>query len=328
MADSGTAIDAAAMVKLSQDPEIMLAAGRRAVAMAGYYGTTHIRALADVDSKAELRGVETLCALRAEFAGEVEIQVVAFAQDGIVREPGTDELLARAMETGADVVGGIPWIEANEAEMATHCDVVFDVAAAFDAPVSMLLDDSGDPALRTLEMMARQAIERGWHGRALAHHARAMQLYPDDYFAELVPLLLEARVALVADPHTGPLHARVGELLQAGITVCFGQDDISDAYYAFGRHNMLEVAFLTSHLLWAMDSAGREMVYDGVTTAAADAIGLVGHRLEVGAPANLVVLPVSETVEALRFHPSPRAVIANGRVLDRERYRALAAVPD
>lgn len=306
----------------------MLAAGRRAVAMAGYYGTTHIRALADVDSKAELRGVETLCALRSEFAGEVEIQVVAFAQDGIVREPGTDRLLADAMELGADVVGGIPWIEATGADMATHCDVVFDVAEAFDAPVSMLVDDSGDPELRTLELMARRAVERGWHGRALAHHARAMQLYPDRYFAELVPLLLEAEVAVVADPHTGPLHARVDELRRAGVTVCFGQDDISDAYYAFGRHNMLEVAFLSAHLLWAMDGAGREMVYDGVTTAAANAIGLGDHRLRVGAPANLVVLPVPDTVEALRFHPSPSAVIAGGRVLDRERYRALAVVPD
>ncbi len=305
----------------------MLTAGRRAVSMAGYYGTTHIRALADVDSKAGLRGVEVLCALREEFAGEVVLQVVAFAQDGIVREPGTDQLLADAMESGADVVGGIPWIEANETDMGVHCDVVFDIAVANDAPVSMLLDDVGDPALRTLEMMARRSIERGWHGRALAHHARAMALYPDEYLTELLRLLIEAEVAVVADPHTGPLHARVRELIAAGVTVCFGQDDMSDAYYAFGRHNMLEVAFLAAHLLWAMDRDGREMVYDGVTTAAAEAIGVSDHRLEVGGRANLVVLPTADTIEALRFHPAPNAVIANGRVLDRARYRRLGRIP-
>ena len=328
MAGAAGAIDTAAAVKRSQEPEAMLAAGRRALAMAAYYGTTDIRALADVDNTAGLRGVETLCALRDEVAPDVQVQVVAFAQDGIVREPGTDALLAEAMELGADVVGGIPWIEADEAAMATHCDVVFDVAAAFDAPISMLLDDVGDPSYRTLEMMARRAVDRGWHGRALAHHARAMSLYPDDYFHELVPLLVEAGVAVVADPHTGPLHARVSELLAGGVTVCLGQDDISDAYYAFGRENMLEVAFLAAHLLWRMDAGGREVVYDAVTVSAADAIGLEGRRLTVGAPADLVVLPVANTLDALRFHPAPSAVIRGGRVLDRDRHRTLAAIPD
>lgn len=328
MSEAAAAIDTAAVVKQSQDPETMLAAGRRTLAMAAYYGTTTIRALADVDSKAGLRGVEVLNALREEFAGEVDVQVVAFAQDGIVREPGTDELLVQAMEAGADVVGGIPWIEADEAAMSLHCDTVFDVAEAFDAPVSMLLDDVGNPELRTLEMMARKTIERGLHGRALGHHARAMSLYPDDYFQQLLQLLVEARVAIVADPHTGPLHARVKELLAAGVTVCLGQDDISDAYYPFGRENMLEVAFLGAHLLWAMDTEGQQMVYDAVTVNAAAALGLEDHGIEIGAEANLVVLPVSDTNEALRFHPSPSAVVRAGRVLDRERFRVLAAVAE
>ena len=328
MTGAADAIDTAAAVKLGQDPDTMLDAGRRVLAMAAFYGTTDIRALADVDTKAGLRGVEALCALRDEFATDVHVQVVAFAQDGIVREAGTDDLLARAMELGADVVGGIPWIEDDAAAMAAHCDVVFDVAAAFDAPISMLLDDVGDPACRTLEMMARRAVDRGWHGRALAHHARAMSLYPDDYFEALVPLLVEAGVAVVSDPHTGPLHARVSELLAAGVTVCLGQDDISDAYYAFGRENMLEVAFLAAHLLWTMNAGGREMVYDAVTVAAADALGLEGRRFAIGAPAHLVVLPVADTLEALRFHPAPTAVIRGGRVLDRDRYRTLACVPD
>ncbi len=275
------AIEKAAAVKLGQDREAMVAAGRRALAMAAYHGNTHIRALADVDSKAGTRGVEVLLALKQEFAGVVDLQVVAFAQDGIIREPGTADLLRQCMKLGADVVGGIPWIEFTEADMAEHVRICFEIAVEHDADVSMLLDDAGDPGLRTLEMMAVEAMRVNWHGRALAHHARAMQLYPDPYFARLVSLLVAADVAVVSDPHTGPLHARVKELVEAGITVSLGQDDISDAYYAFGRNNMLEVAFLGAHLLWMMAGPDQEVLYDLVTTGAARSIGLPNHRLEV-----------------------------------------------
>jgi cytosine deaminase len=327
MGKAMSAIETAAAVKVGQDPEAMLAAGRRAVAMAAYYGNTHIRALADVDSKAGTRGVEVLVALRDEFAGVVDLQVVAFAQDGIVREPGTEGLLRDSMEIGADVVGGIPWIEYTEADMAEHVRIVFDVAVENDAPVSMLLDDAGDPGLRTLEMMAIEALRRGWEGRALAHHARAMQLYPDPYFERLVALLSAAGVAVVSDPHTGPLHARVRELIAAGINVSLGQDDISDAYYAFGRNNMLEVAFLGAHLLWMMSEPDMELLYDAVTVNPAGAIGLGSHRLEVGNVANLVVLEGATMAEVLRFHAAPHSVVSHGRLIDSDAMKAAAGVP-
>jgi cytosine deaminase len=327
MGKAMSAIETAAAVKNGHDPEAMLAAGRRAVSMAEYYGNTHIRALADVDSKAGVRGVEVLVALRDEFAGVVDLQVVAFAQDGIIREPGTEDLLRESMEIGADVVGGIPWIEHTEAAMAEHVRIVFDIAVEDDVPVSMLLDDAGDPGLRTLEMMATEAIRRGWEGRALAHHARAMQLYPDPYFERLVALLLAADVAVVSDPHTGPLHARVRELMAAGVNVSLGQDDISDAYYAFGRNNMLEVAFLGAHLLWMMSEADMELLYDAVTVNPAEAIGLESHRLEVGNVANLVVLEGETVAETLRFHAAPLAVISHGRLIDRDTMKRAAEVP-
>jgi cytosine deaminase len=321
------AIEKAAEVKLGQDTGTMMVAGRSALAMAAYHGNTHIRALADVDSKAGTRGVEVLLALKDEFAGIVDLQVVAFAQDGIIREPGTADLLRQSMDLGADVVGGIPWIEFTDADMAEHVRICFDIAVEYDADVSMLLDDAGDPGLRTLEMMAVEALRRGWQGRALAHHARAMQLYPDPYFARLVSLLADAEVAVVSDPHTGPLHARVRELLEAGITVSLGQDDISDAYYAFGRNNMLEVAFLGAHLLWMMAGPDQEALYDLVTTAAASSIGLADHRLELGAPANLVVLRGETVTEVLRHHAAPRAVVSHGRLVDQTRMRKIGGIP-
>ncbi len=327
MSKAMSAIETAAAVKVGQDADVMLASGRRALAMAAYYGNTHIRALADVDSKAGVRGVEVLVALREEFSGVVDLQVVAFAQDGIIREPGTEDLLRTSMEIGADVVGGIPWIEYTEAAMADHVRIVFDIAVENDAPVSMLLDDAGDPGLRTLEMMATEALRQGWEGRALAHHARAMQLYPDPYFERLVALLSAADVAVVSDPHTGPLHARVRELMAAGVNVSLGQDDISDAYYAFGRNNMLEIAFLGAHLLWMMSEADMELLYDAVTVNPGAAIGLDAHRLAVGNVANLVILEGHTVAEALRFHVAPRAVISHGTLIDRDAMKSGAGVP-
>jgi len=168
---------------------------RRAAALAAVYGNLHIRALADVDRKARLEGVRALLRVREEFRGILDIQVVAFAQDGIVREPGASDLMREAMRLGADVVGGIPWIEFSNADAAAHVKICFDLAQEFNKDVSMLLDDAGDPGLRTLEMMALEALQRGWHGRALAHHCRAMSLYPMPYLQRLTRILNEARVA-------------------------------------------------------------------------------------------------------------------------------------
>jgi cytosine/creatinine deaminase len=159
-------------------------------------------------------------------------------------------------------------------------------------------------------------VKRGWQGRALAHHARAMALYPD--LEKVIPLMREARMSLVTDPHTGPLHARVKELLAAGVNVCLGQDDISDSYYPFGRNNMLEVAFLAAHLLWMTTRPEMETLYDMVTTRAAQAINIEQHRLEVAAPANLVVLEAPDVLEALREHAAPLAVISHGKLIDHE----------
>ena len=300
--------------------------GRRAVALAALYGNLHIRAFADVDSEARLEGVKALIRLRDEFRGIVDLQIVAFAQDGIVREPGALELMEQAMALGADVVGGIPWIEFTTADAAKHVKACFDLAQKFGKDVSMLLDDAGDPGLRTLEMMAVEAVERGWQGRALAHHCRAMSLYPMPYVQRLARILHAARIAVVTDPHTGPLHARVRDLLAEGVVVCLGQDDISDAYYAFGRNNMLEVAFLASHLLWMMTRQDVEKLYDMITVDAATAINLSGFRLTEGAAADLVVLNQPDVIEALRFHEPPAHVVKNGVLVDQARMRAMAAV--
>ncbi len=318
MGKAMNAIELAARVKEKYDETWIIENVRKAVTQAARFGNTHIRAFADVDSKAKLEGVKALIRAREEFKGVVDIQVVAFAQDGWVREPGTDKLMREAMKLGADVVGGIPWIEFTDADIQTHVKEIFDLAVEFDKDVSMLVDDAGDAGLRSLELMATEAIKRDWHGRALAHHARAMALYPTPYFQKVAALLKQANMIVVSDPHTGPLHARVKELLAEGASVCLGQDDISDAYYPFGRNNMLEVAFLASHLLWMTTRAEMETLYDMVTVNAAKAVNLKGHELKVGGNANLVVLNQSDVLEALREHSAPRVVVSRGKVVNRE----------
>jgi cytosine deaminase len=324
MGKAMTAIELAAKVKDQYDEKWIIKNVRKAVAQAAVYGNTHIRAFADVDSKARLEGVKALIKAREEFKGIVDIQVVAFAQDGIVREPGATELMDQAMKLGSDVAGGIPWIEFTNDAIKEHVRVIYELAKKFNKDVSMLVDDAGDPGLRSIETMALEAIRVGWEGRGLAHHARAMALYPTPYLQKLSAILKKARLGMVTDPQTGPLHLRVREMLENGNLVCLGQDDISDAYYPYGRNNMLEVGFLASHLLWFTTASDMEILYDMITTNPAKCINVHDFGLEVGKTANLVVLDQPSVLEAFRFHEAPAYVISHGQLVDREKMKQLA----
>jgi len=321
MGKAMTAIELAAKIKERYDEKWILPNVRRALKLAALNGVTHIRAFADVDSKAKLEGIKALIKAREEFKGIVDVQVVAFPQDGVVREPGAYELVREAMKMGADVVGGIPWIEFTEEDEQEHIDKMFEIAKEFDKPVSMLVDDAGDPGLRTLEMLAIKAIKEGWEGRVLAHHARAMALYPKPYFMKLVAILKKAKMGVISDPHTGPLHARVKEMIEEGALVALGQDDISDAYYPYGRNNMLEVAFLSSHILWMTTSEDMEKLYDMITIDAAKAMGIKNFGLKEGNDAHLVILKEENVLEALRNHDEPAYVISHGKLVDKEKFR-------
>lgn len=321
MGKAMTAIELAAKIKERYNESWILPNVRKALKLAALNGVTHIRAFADVDSKAKLEGIKALIKAREEFKGIVNVEVVAFPQDGVVREPGAYELVREAMKMGTDVVGGIPWIEFTEEDEQEHIDKMFEIAKEFDKPVSMLVDDAGDPGLRTLEMLAIKAIKEGWEGRVLAHHARAMALYPKPYFMKLVAILKKANMGVISDPHTGPLHARVKEMIEEGALVALGQDDISDAYYPYGRNNMLEVAFLSSHILWMTTSEEMEKLYDMITIDAAKAMGIKNFGLEEGNDAHLVVLKEENVLEALRNHDEPEYIISHGKLVDKEKFR-------
>jgi cytosine deaminase len=313
MGGAMTAIELAARVKEQYDEGWILENVRKALRLAVKFGNTHIRAFADTDTKARLEGVKALLKAREEFRDRVEIQVVAFPQDGVVRNPGAEDYVRQALELGADVVGGIPWIEYTNADAQEHIDRMFALALEFDRDVSMLIDDAGDPGLRTLEMLAVKTIETGWEGRVTAQHARAMALYPEPYYRKVRALLQRARIGVVSDPQTGPLYARVKDLYENGVRIALGQDDIADAYYAFGRNNMLEVAFLAAHLMWMTSRPELEILYDLITTHAAEALGIEAFGLAVGNVADLVVLNAESVWEAIWNHEAPLHVIKDGR---------------
>ena len=316
--DMGSAlhsIELASAVKADYDRSWIEPNARRAVLEAVRYGVRHVLAFADVDTRARLEGVIPLLALREEFRGVVDLQVVAFPQDGLLRDPGAEDLVREAVDLGADVVGGIPWIEHTDAEAREHVRRMCELAAAHDRRVAMLVDDAGDASLRTTEMLATAMLEHGLEGRGVANHARAVGLYARPSLERLAGLVKRAGLGFVSDPHTGPLHLPVRELAAMGVPVALGQDDIEDAYYPFGRHNMVEVAFLAAHALEAVDSAGIDLVYDAVSTTAADVLGVDGHRLTEGGNADLVVHHHPTLREVVGHHEAPAYVVASGRLV-------------
>ncbi|PKO11186.1 MAG: cytosine deaminase [Chloroflexi bacterium HGW-Chloroflexi-2] len=313
MGGAMTAIELAANVKEQYDESWIIENVRKALNLAVKFGNTHIRAFADTDTKAKLEGIKALIRAREEYKDRVKVEVVAFPQDGVVRDPGAEEYIEAAMKLGADVVGGIPWIEYTDADAQEHIDRMFAIAKKYDKPVSMLIDDAGDPTLKTLEMLAVTTIKNGWEGRVTAQHSRAMALYPEPYYRKIEYLLKRAQIGVVSDPQTGPLYARVKDLYKAGVRIALGQDDIADAYYPFGRNNMLEIAFLAAHLMWMNSRQEMEILYDLITTNAAQALGAEGHNLREGGNADLVVLNAESVWEAIWNHEAPLYVIKAGK---------------
>ena len=190
-----------------------------------------------------------------------------------------------------------------------------ELAEKYNKDISMLLDDVGDAEERTLEMLCKKVIEMGWQGRVTAQHCRAMSLYPENYFRKMVHFAKEAGIGFVTDPHTGPLHLRVKDLLKAGIPVALGQDDIADAYYPYGECNMLQVAFLASHLLWMTTFDDMEELYNMVTTYVGKVLGLQNHILKEGGDADLVILQDKDVYYAIWHHKEPSLVIKEGKII-------------
>jgi cytosine deaminase len=305
----------ASVVKQHYDRSWIVPNVRRALDAAVLNGVLHVQAFVDVDTAAGLEGMVSVLEVREEYRDLVDLQVVAFPQDGLLRDPGAAALCEEALGLGADVVGGIPWIEVSDTDARAHVAWACRLAASTGSRVAMLVDDAGDSSLRTTAMLAEAMIEHGLQGRGVACHARALDLYPMPSVLRLADLAKAAGLGFVSDPHTGPLHLPVRQFLDDDLPVALGQDDIEDAYYPFGRHNMLEVAFLAAHLLGFLSGPDQVRLLDLVTTRAARVLGLDDHAIEVGNRADLCVHHHERVVDVLREHARPRWVLRRGRVV-------------
>ncbi|MGZ4656095.1 MAG: amidohydrolase family protein [Blastococcus sp.] len=315
MADSARGIDLARAVKQHYRVETLLPAIRSVLSDGLCNGVLTVQAFADVDTAAGLIGVEAVMAAREEFRGRVDVSVVAFPQDGVLRDPGAAALVEEAMAIGADVVGGIPWIEATPAEQEAHVEWACTLAARLGRRIAMLTDDTADPASDTTRMLAEAMRRYGLQRRGVACHARAVGHYDPDRQTALLELARDVGLGLVSDPHTGSVALPVERAVAVGVAVALGQDDVEDAYYPFGRHNLLEVAFLAAHLLDMRSAPQLELLVDLVTTSAARVLGLTGYGLHEGGPADLLVHDATRTVDLLARHAPPRVVIRRGQVL-------------
>jgi len=293
-------------------------------------GVGAIRAFADVGPTVGLTAIEGLLQLRERYHGVMTIQLGPFPQWGL-GDRCTVELMEEALRLGADLVGGIPWIEDSAEAAERHIATCFALAEQHDAPVHMLIDDAADPACRTLTMLARQTVERRFAGRVCASNCIALAFYDREYAARVIEQVARARISVVSNAHVNLIDAGglfpapaprtltlIRELLQAGVNVALGQDDVDDFYYPWGQADPLEVAFIASHAVPLYKPAEIGLLLDMVTTNAARAMGLgedaYPHRLAPAAPADLVLVHAPTWHEAVQYRPADRVVIVAGRV--------------
>ena len=293
-------------------------------------GTLNIRTHVDVDTIGGLKPLQGILKLKEKYRGLVDIQIVAFPQEGIIKDPGCEDLLYQAMELGADVIGGMPANEATPDDSRAHVKIIFDIAEKYDCDVDMHVDDTDDPFYRTLEMVADETILRGWHSRVTAGHTCALAAYDDHYAGYVIQKLRQAKIHMITNPVTNlmlqgrndkqPIRrgiTRVKELLEAGLLVSFGQDCVSDTFYPLGSADMLQVANVTAHAAQMSLPDEIKKVYDMITGDAAAVIGLEDYGLKVGNKADLIVLDVATERDAIRLAPARLFVIKNGRIVAR-----------
>jgi cytosine/creatinine deaminase len=295
-------------------------------------GISRLRSHVDVDPIGGTRPAEALIRVRERFRDLIDIQIVAFPQEGIVKSPGTEALMRRVMELGVDVVGGMPFNEASPRDSRRHIEIVFDIARTFDADIDMHVDETDDPNARTLEMLAELTIDRGWQGRVTAGHTCALAAYPREYADHVIARLREANVNMIANPATnlmlqGRLDdypkrrgvTQVKELLAGGVNVACGQDCVHDTFYPFGQNDPLEIGFLLCHASHMSQPAEILTVMDMVTCNGARALRVPEFGVAVGGVADLVVLDARDAREAFAIRTPRRWVIRKGRLIAESR---------
>lgn len=290
-------------------------------------GLLAIRSHVDT-SDASLLPVEAMLEVKRRVAPWLDLQLVAFPQDGVLRTPGGLENLKRALDLGVDIVGGIPHFERTMAQGAESVKLLCELAAERGKLVDMHCDETDDPLSRHIETLAFEAQRLGLQGRVNGSHCTSMHGMDNYYVSKLLPLIAESGVSVVANPlinitlqgrHDGyPKRrgmTRVPELMAAGVTVAFGHDCVMDPWYGLGSGDMLEVAHMGLHVAQMTSQQGMRACYAAVTSSAAQVMHLPGYGLAPGCDASFVLLQARDVVEAIRLRAQRLKVWRRGTLL-------------
>ncbi|MGO6783852.1 cytosine deaminase (plasmid) [Rhizobium ruizarguesonis] len=292
-------------------------------------GLLFIRSHVDT-SDPRLVTVEAMIEVREKVAPYIDLQLVAFPQDGYYRSPGAIDALDRALDMGVDIVGGIPHFERTMGEGTASVEALCRIAADRGLPVDIHCDETDDPLSRHIETLAAETIRFGLQGRVAGSHLTSMHSMDNYYVSKLIPLMAEAEINVIPNPlinimlqgrhDTYPKRrgmTRVRELMDAGLNVSFGHDCVMDPWYSMGSGDMLEVGHMAIHVAQMAGIDDKKRIFDALTVNSAKTMGLAGYGLEKGCNADLVILQASDTLEALRLKPNRLAVIRRGKVIAR-----------
>ncbi len=290
-------------------------------------GLLAIRSHVDT-SDPSLLPVRAMLEAKKRMAPYLDVQLVAFPQDGVLRSPGGLDNLKRALDLGVDVVGGIPHFERTMAEGAASVKLLCELAAERGLPVDMHCDESDDPLSRHIETLAFETQRLGLQGRVNGSHLTSMHSMDNYYVSKLIPLIAQSGVSAVANPlinitlqgrhDTYPKRrgmTRVPELMAAGVTVAFGHDCVMDPWYSLGSGDMLEVAHMGLHVAQMTSQAGMRQCFEAVTNNAAKVMGLSGYGIETGKDASFVLLQARDPIEAIRLRATRLKVWRKGQLL-------------
>jgi cytosine deaminase len=277
-----------------------------------------------------LLAVDALLHVKAQVKPYLDMQLVAFPQDGVLRAPNALVNLKRALDRGVDVVGGIPHFERTMADGAESVRLLCEVAAERGLQVDMHCDETDDPMSRHIETLAFHTQRLKLHGRVAGSHLTSMHSMDNYYVSKLIPLIAEAQVHAIPNPlanivlqgrhDTYPKRrgmTRVPELMAAGVTVAFGHDSVMDPWYSLGSGDMLEVAHMGLHVGQLTSQAQMRSCFDAVTVNPAKVLGLDGYGLNVGCHADFVLLQARSPVEAIRLRATRLAVVRRGEIISR-----------
>jgi cytosine deaminase len=290
-------------------------------------GLLAIRSHVDTSDPSML-AVEALLAVKKKVAPYIDLQLVAFPQDGVLRSKGGVDNLKKALSLGVDVVGGIPHFERTMADGAASVKLLCELAAEQGKLVDMHCDESDDPLSRHVETLAFEANRLGLHGRVTGSHLTSMHSMDNYYVSKLLPLMAEAQLSVVSNPlinitlqarhDTYPKRrgmTRVPEIMAAGMTVAFGQDCCMDPWYSMGSGDMLEVASMGLHVAQMTSQSAMQQCFDAVTRNPARILHLEGYGLEQGCYADLVLLQAQNPIEAIRLKATRLKVWRRGALV-------------